>query len=37
MVKTINHWVGGKEAAGKGGRKSAVFNPATGEQTSTPP
>jgi malonate-semialdehyde dehydrogenase (acetylating)/methylmalonate-semialdehyde dehydrogenase len=33
MVKTINHWVNGKEVAGKSGRKSAVFNPATGEQT----
>ncbi len=33
MVKTINHWIGGKEVAGKGSRKSPVFNPATGEQT----
>jgi acyl-CoA reductase-like NAD-dependent aldehyde dehydrogenase len=33
MAKTINHWINGKEVAGKGTRKSAVFNPATGEQT----
>jgi malonate-semialdehyde dehydrogenase (acetylating)/methylmalonate-semialdehyde dehydrogenase len=33
MAKTINHWINGKEAQGKGTRKSPVFNPATGEQT----
>jgi malonate-semialdehyde dehydrogenase (acetylating) / methylmalonate-semialdehyde dehydrogenase len=33
MVKAIHHWVNGKETAGKGARKGAVFNPATGEQT----
>jgi malonate-semialdehyde dehydrogenase (acetylating) / methylmalonate-semialdehyde dehydrogenase len=32
-MKTINHWINGKEFAGKAARKSAVFNPATGEQT----
>ena len=33
MVKTIHHWINGKESIGKGTRKSPVFNPATGEQT----
>ncbi|NMD06809.1 MAG: aldehyde dehydrogenase family protein, partial [Phyllobacteriaceae bacterium] len=33
MVKTINHWIDGKQVKGSGTRKSAVFNPATGEQT----
>ncbi len=33
MVKAINHWINGKEVAGKCSRKGAVFNPATGEQT----
>jgi malonate-semialdehyde dehydrogenase (acetylating)/methylmalonate-semialdehyde dehydrogenase len=33
MVKSINHWIGGREVQGKGARRSAVFNPATGEQT----
>jgi malonate-semialdehyde dehydrogenase (acetylating) / methylmalonate-semialdehyde dehydrogenase len=33
MVKTIHHWINGAQVAGKGTRKSAVFNPATGEQT----
>jgi malonate-semialdehyde dehydrogenase (acetylating) / methylmalonate-semialdehyde dehydrogenase len=33
MAKSINHWIGGREVAGKGPRKSPVFNPATGEQT----
>ena len=32
-LKTINHWIGGGDATGQGQRKSAVFNPATGEQT----
>lgn len=33
MVRTINHYVGGKEITGAGSRVSAVFNRATGEQT----
>ncbi len=32
-VKPINHWIGGKAAAGRSGRTGPVFNPATGEQT----
>ncbi len=32
-VKPINHWIGGKRAAGRSGRTGPVFNPATGEQT----
>ena len=32
-MKTIHHWINGKQVAGKGTRKSAVFNPATGDQT----
>jgi len=30
-MRTINHFVGGKEVAGKSGRFGDVFNPATGE------
>ena len=31
-MRTIGHWVGGKERAGNSGRYGPVFNPATGEQ-----
>ena len=30
-MRTINHFVGGKEVAGTSGRFADVFNPATGE------
>ena len=30
-MRTINHFIGGKEVAGTSGRTSDVFNPATGE------
>jgi malonate-semialdehyde dehydrogenase (acetylating)/methylmalonate-semialdehyde dehydrogenase len=30
-MRTINHFVGGQEVAGKSGRSADVFNPATGE------
>src|ERR687887_1249338 len=30
-MRTINHFVGGKEVAGSSGRFGDVFNPATGE------
>jgi malonate-semialdehyde dehydrogenase (acetylating)/methylmalonate-semialdehyde dehydrogenase len=30
-MRTINHFVGGKEVQGKSGRTAEVFNPATGE------
>jgi malonate-semialdehyde dehydrogenase (acetylating)/methylmalonate-semialdehyde dehydrogenase len=30
-MRTINHFVGGKEVAGNSGRFADVFNPATGE------
>src|SRR5579871_3339833 len=33
MVKTIQHYIDGKFVDGKSGRKTPVFNPATGEQT----
>ena len=33
MAKAIHHWIDGKEVAGTGPRKGAVYNPATGEQT----
>ncbi|WP_269459619.1 CoA-acylating methylmalonate-semialdehyde dehydrogenase [Allokutzneria albata] len=33
MVKTINHWIGGKPSEGTSGRFGPVTNPATGEQT----
>ena len=33
MASEINHYIGGKLVAGRNGRKSPVFNPATGEQT----
>jgi malonate-semialdehyde dehydrogenase (acetylating)/methylmalonate-semialdehyde dehydrogenase len=31
-MRTIEHWIGGKPAAGSSGRYGAVWNPATGEQ-----
>src|SRR5215213_2776754 len=31
-MRTINHWIGGKSTPGYGDRRSAVWNPATGEQ-----
>jgi malonate-semialdehyde dehydrogenase (acetylating) / methylmalonate-semialdehyde dehydrogenase len=31
-VRTIQHWIGGKETSGTSGRTSMVWNPATGEQ-----
>jgi malonate-semialdehyde dehydrogenase (acetylating)/methylmalonate-semialdehyde dehydrogenase len=31
-VRTIQHWIDGAETTGTGGRRGAVFNPATGEQ-----
>jgi malonate-semialdehyde dehydrogenase (acetylating)/methylmalonate-semialdehyde dehydrogenase len=31
-VKTIEHWIGGAEAAGASTRRGKVWNPATGEQ-----
>ena len=33
MVKNIQHYIGGAFVDGKSGRKSPVFNPATGEQS----
>jgi malonate-semialdehyde dehydrogenase (acetylating)/methylmalonate-semialdehyde dehydrogenase len=30
-VRTIQHWIGGKETSGAGSRTSTVWNPATGE------
>ncbi len=33
MVKTIQHYIDGKFVDGKSGRKTPVFNPATGEQS----
>jgi len=32
-LASIDHWIGGRVAAGTGGRKSDVFNPATGAVT----
>src|SRR5438477_5455875 len=32
-LRQINHWIGGRAAAGVSGRKGPVFNPATGRQT----
>ena len=37
MSTQIQHFIGGKLAAGRGGRTAPVFNPATGEQTGTVP
>jgi malonate-semialdehyde dehydrogenase (acetylating)/methylmalonate-semialdehyde dehydrogenase len=31
-MTTIEHWIGGEFTAGSGGRRGAVFNPATGQQ-----
>ena len=31
-MKTIEHWIAGKTTAGRSGRTSAVYNPATGRQ-----
>src|ERR1043165_2967041 len=31
FMRSINHFIGGKEVAGKSGRTAEVFNPATGE------
>jgi len=31
--KPISHWIGGEIVRGTSGRTSAVYNPATGEQT----
>ncbi len=31
-MTTIEHWIGGEFTAGSGGRRGAVFNPATGRQ-----
>ena len=31
-MRTINHWIGGKQTAGSGERFGPVFNPATGAQ-----
>lgn len=31
-MRTINHWIGGKEVAATSGNFGPVFNPATGEQ-----
>jgi malonate-semialdehyde dehydrogenase (acetylating) / methylmalonate-semialdehyde dehydrogenase len=33
MVQAIHHFINGREVAGTGPRKTAVYNPATGEQT----
>jgi len=33
MAKNIPHYIGGREVAGRSGRQSPVFNPATGEET----
>ncbi|MGE4251713.1 MAG: CoA-acylating methylmalonate-semialdehyde dehydrogenase [Parvibaculaceae bacterium] len=33
MVKSIPHYIGGRRVEGRSGRSSAVFNPATGEET----
>ncbi len=32
-MRTIEHWIGGQSVTANSGRTSAVFNPATGEQT----
>ncbi len=32
MMRTIDHWVGGKATAGSGTRRGRVWNPATGQQ-----
>ncbi|HEX4754429.1 MAG TPA: CoA-acylating methylmalonate-semialdehyde dehydrogenase [Candidatus Dormibacteraeota bacterium] len=32
-MKQISHWIDGRPVAGTSGRRSAVYNPATGEQT----
>jgi malonate-semialdehyde dehydrogenase (acetylating)/methylmalonate-semialdehyde dehydrogenase len=37
MVTEITHHIGGKRTAGKSGRSSPVFNPASGEQTGSTP
>ena len=31
MTREINHFIGGKQVAGRSGRKAPVYNPATGE------
>jgi malonate-semialdehyde dehydrogenase (acetylating)/methylmalonate-semialdehyde dehydrogenase len=31
-MKTIQHWIGGRETSGTGGRTSTVWNPATGAE-----
>ncbi|HMX08989.1 MAG TPA: CoA-acylating methylmalonate-semialdehyde dehydrogenase [Microthrixaceae bacterium] len=36
-MRTINHFIGGKEVAGNSGRTSDVFNPATGSVSATVP
>jgi len=33
MASEIKHYIGGQQVAGRSGRTSPVFNPATGEQT----
>src|SRR5262245_47174492 len=35
MLKSIPHYIGGRRVEGRSGLSSAVFNPATGEQTAT--
>jgi malonate-semialdehyde dehydrogenase (acetylating)/methylmalonate-semialdehyde dehydrogenase len=37
MPKELNHFIGGKVVAGKSGRFSDVYNPATGEVTARLP
>jgi malonate-semialdehyde dehydrogenase (acetylating)/methylmalonate-semialdehyde dehydrogenase len=37
MATEIKHFIGGKLVAGKSGRFSPVFNPATGEQSASVP
>ena len=36
-MKTINHWIGGKEVPGASGRSGPVFDPAVGTQTAEVP
>jgi malonate-semialdehyde dehydrogenase (acetylating) / methylmalonate-semialdehyde dehydrogenase len=33
QLKPIHHWIGGQTVTGESGRKGAVYNPATGEQS----
>lgn len=35
MTSTINHFIGGRQAAGRGNRTAPVFNPASGAQSGT--